>query len=86
MAHHKSAKKRIKQNVKRQELNKAKKSRVRSLIKSLRLAIAEQKKDEAKTLFTSAQSLMAKLARGSAVNKKTAARVTARLNQQVSRL
>ena len=60
-------------------------SAVRTAIKNTRAAITEGKKDEASKLFTTAQSLISKLAKSSALNKKTAARYTSRLQQAVNK-
>ena len=47
MAHHKSAKKRIRQTLRRREVNKQVQSRLRTLEKNLRKAIEEKKKEQA---------------------------------------
>lgn len=86
MANHKSAKKRIRQNETRRVNNKWKTSRLRTQVKKLRGLIAEGKKDEALKLYPAVQSLFSKLAKSSAMDKSTAARRTARLASQVSRL
>ena len=47
MAHHKSAKKRIRQTLRRREVNKQVQSRLRTLEKNLRKAIEEKNKEQA---------------------------------------
>jgi small subunit ribosomal protein S20 len=86
LANHKSAAKRARQNKVRNENNKWKKSRVRTTIKKLYEAIDGKKADEAKALMLNVQSLLAKLAKTSAIKKATAARLTGRLAKKVSSL
>lgn len=86
MANHKSAEKRNRQAIVRRANNKAAKSRVRTVVKNLRLAIEEKNKEEATKLFTSAQSLFGKLAKTSAMKTKTASRKTSRLASQIAQL
>lgn len=85
MANHKSAAKRARQNIVRRMRNKTKKSAVRTAIKGVRTAVTEGKKEEAGKLFVTAQSLLNKLAKTSAINKKTASRLTSRLAQSVNK-
>lgn len=86
MAHHKSAKKRIRQTEKRTEINKARKTMTRNALKKVRLAIAENKKEEAQGLLIRAQSLLAKLAKNGVIKANNASRKTARLASQVSKI
>ena len=86
MANHKSAKKRIRQNVKRRMNNKWKTSRLRTEIKSLRELISNGAKEAAQKKLPLIQSLIAKLGKSSALNKATAARKTSRLASQVAKL
>jgi len=86
VANHKSAKKRIRQNETRRVSNKWKTSRLRTEMKKLRTFITEANKDEALKQFPVVQKLLAKLAKGSALRKDTAARKTSRLASQVSKL
>ena len=86
MANHKSAKKRAKQNTKRNAAAKAKKSEMRSGLKRLYLAISENNKEKAAELFKLVQSKLSKLAKGSAMKSKTASRKTSRLASQISQL
>jgi len=86
VAHHKSAKKRIRQTETRRQSNKWKTSRVRTEIKKLRTLISDNNKDEALKLFPKVQSLLNKLAKSSVLKKATAARKTSRLASQISKL
>ena len=51
MANIKSAKKRISQNIKRSEVNKKRKSKIKSSIKSINLSIDNKKIDDARKEF-----------------------------------
>lgn len=86
MANHKSAEKRARQNVKKRAHYRSRKSTVRTAIKKLYAAVEGQNKDESTTLLKKTQSLLAKLAKSSAMNKKTAARLTSRLTNQVNKV
>ncbi|MEX0798115.1 MAG: 30S ribosomal protein S20 [Bacteriovoracaceae bacterium] len=86
MANHKSAKKRIRQNEKRRVTNKWKTSRVRTEIKKLKTFLEATDKDGAQKQMNVVQSLLAKLAKTSALEKATAARKTSRLASKVSKL
>lgn len=86
MANHKSSVKRAKQTIKKTLVNKTKKSAAKTAASTLRKAIAEGKKDEAKKLLVKVQSLLGKLGKSTAVNKKTAARKTGRLASQVAKM
>ena len=86
MAHHKSAKKRIRQTITRTALNKAQTSRVRSVIKAINTAITESNKELALTKLTEAQSLLRRLAKKGVIKVGNASRKTSRLQKQVNAL
>lgn len=86
MANHKSAAKRARQNTKRRANNRMKKSAMRTAVKKLDKAISEGNKEMALTLYTKAQSLLSKVSKCSAMNKKTAARLTSRLAARVNKV
>lgn len=86
MANHKSAAKRNRQAIKKTALNRAKRSRVRTSIKSLRTAIQEKNKEAAEKQLVEVQTLLGKLAKSSAIKKQTASRKTSRLASQVAKL
>jgi len=86
VANHKSAKKRAKQSVRKLETNRSRKSEVRTAIKRVREAVAKEDKTLAGTLLVHAQSLLSKLAKSSALHKKTGARITSRLTAHVNKL
>lgn len=86
MANHKSAKKRIKQNETRRLSNQWKTSRVRTELKKLMTFITEENKEGASKHLVVVQSLLAKLAKSSALRKDTASRKISRLASQVSKM
>ncbi len=86
MPHHKSAKKRVRQTEKRTELNKSLKSRTKSAVKAVRIAIEENKKEDALKSITLVQKYLARLAKKGIIKKNTAARQTSRLTSQVTKL
>ena len=86
MANHKSAKKRIKQNIVKKNNNKWKLSRVRTAVKKFKAAITEANKDEALKLLPQVQALYGKLSKTSAMKRATAARKTSRLAKQIAKL
>ena len=52
MANHKSAEKRVRQNAKRNEINRANRSKLRTQIKKLRAAIAQHDKAQSGELLS----------------------------------
>ena len=86
MAHHKSAKKRIRQTISRNALNKSQTSKVRSVIKAVNTAITETNKELATTKLNEAQSLLRKLAKKGVIKLGQASRKTSRLQKQVNAL
>jgi small subunit ribosomal protein S20 len=86
MANTPQAKKRIRRNNRRAEINGARVSRIRTFIKAVESAIAAGKKDEAAEALKAAQPEMARgVARG-VMHKNTASRKFSRLTKAVSSL
>lgn len=83
MANHKSAAKRARQSVKRNELNRARRSKVRSLAKAVENAVAAKDLPTAKTSLKVAESALARAAGRGTMHWKTAARKTSRLAKRV---
>jgi small subunit ribosomal protein S20 len=83
MAHHKSAKKRIRRNARRTEINTARRSRVRSFIRKVEAAIAGGKKDEAAAALKAAQPEIARGVTKGVLHKNTAGRKISRLNARI---
>ena len=83
MANHKSAVKRARQSVKRNELNRARRTKVRGLAKDVENLAAAGNVVEAKTALRKAESSLAKAANSKTLHWKTAARKTSRLAKRV---
>ncbi len=86
MANTPQAKKRIRRNDRRAEVNGARVSRIRTFVKQVEAALAAGDKDQAKAAF---QKVQPELARGVAkgvVHKNTAARKISRLSKRVAAL
>ena len=83
MANHKSAKKRIRRNANRGEINKSRISRIRTFLKSVETAIASGDKVAARTALREAQpELMRGVSKG-VLHKNTASRKMSRLSAKV---
>jgi len=79
MANHKSAKKRARQTVKLNALNRAKRAEIRTLAKTSETVSASGDGVKALTALRMAESALAKGCARNLVHKKTAARKTSRL-------
>ncbi len=86
MAHHKDAIKRIKQNEKRRQLNRANRSRMRNQIKKVRSAVEGGQVDTAQAELKTAQSLIHRLAGKGVIHRNQAARRISRLNKAVKKI
>ena len=86
MANSPQAKKRVRTNTARARINSARRSRVRTFIKKVDLAVASGDKAAANEALRAAQSeLMRGVARG-VFKKNTAARTVSRMNARVKAL
>ncbi len=86
MANTPQAKKRIRRNENRAEINGARISRIRSFVKKVETALEAGDKDAAKTALQAAQPEMARgVARG-VLHKNTVARKMSRLSKRVAAL
>ena len=86
MANTPQARKRIRRNDKRAEINGARMSRIRSFVKKVEAALEAGDKDTAKTALQAAQPEMARgVARG-VLHKNTVARKMSRLSKRVAAL
>ncbi len=83
MAHHKSAKKRIRQTERRTEVNGARVSRIRTFVKKVELAIASGDAAEAKAAFLAAEPELVKGVQAGVLHKNTASRKVSRLAARV---
>ncbi|MEE4111229.1 MAG: 30S ribosomal protein S20 [Desulfobacteraceae bacterium] len=83
MANHKSALKRAGQNARRRLRNKAVQTRVKNVVKDVRLAVAQGAENAVEQL-NAAKSAIDKAAKKGVLHKKTASRKVSRLNRQVN--
>ena len=86
MANHKSAEKRVRQNAKRNEINRSKRSKLRTQIKKLRATLTTADKGQAGELLNPTVSLIDKAVNKGLIHKNTAARYKSRLTKHVSGL
>jgi len=85
MATHKSAEKRARQTIKRNTINRVRRSRVATAVKAVDIAIAANDVEAAKKAQRVAESALAKSA-GRTLHWKTAARKASRLAKRVKTL
>ncbi len=86
MAHHKSALKRIKQNIKRNERNKHVRSTLRTFIKRVREAVAAKDMALAKESLQAAIPVIDSAASKGVIHRSNASRNVSRLNRLVNTL
>lgn len=86
MANHKSAEKRSRQNLKRNEINRSNRSKLRTQIKSLRSALSASDKSKSTDLLNPTVSLIDKAVNKGLIHKNTAARFKSRLTRHVADL
>src|SRR5439155_3163303 len=86
MAHHDSAKKRIRQTQRRTERNRARMSRVRTYFKKGELAISTGDKDAARQALIEAQPEIHRGVTRGVIHRNTAARKLSRLSARVKAL
>ena len=86
MAHSLSAKKRVKQNSKKRQINRARKSQVKTQIKHFEEALSSGNLDKAREQFTAVVRKLDKTASTSTMHKRTAARKKSRLAKKLNTL
>ncbi|MBO0332711.1 MULTISPECIES: 30S ribosomal protein S20 [Sneathiella] len=86
MAHHKSALKRIRQTDVRTERNRARRSRIRTYVKKVELAVTEGDQAKANEALRAAQSELTRGVVKGVYKKNTASRKISRLNAKVKAL
>jgi small subunit ribosomal protein S20 len=86
MAHHKSAKTRIRRNARRAEINRDRIGRVRTFVKKVEMAIAAGKKDEAMAALKAAQPVIQRGVTKGVVKAGTASRKLSRLSARIKTL
>ncbi len=86
MAHSLSAKKRVKQNVKRRTISRARKSQVKTQIKHFETALGKGDVDAASEQYRLVVKKLDKTASTSTMHKRTAARKKSRLAKRLNNL
>lgn len=86
MANIKSAKKRARQNEKRQARNRASRSRMRTAVKTLRGAIEEANGDQARELLPTTLGIIDSSTQRHILHRNAAARTKSRLTRAVAQL
>lgn len=86
MARHASAMKRARQNEKRRLRNKARKTRVKNLVREVRRAVAQKDLEAATAALQKAVPVIAKVAGKGTLHWRAAARKISRLTRQVNTL
>ena len=86
MAQHKSAKKRIRRNSRRKDINSARIGRVRTNVKDVETAIAAGDKAQAQAAFKKAMPEVMRGAAKGVLAKQTASRKLSRLAQRIKKL
>lgn len=81
MPHTQSAKKRLKQSLRRKASNRSVKAELRTEIKQVRAAVAAGKLDDAKKEMVTAQEKLDRAATRGVIHKNKAARVKSRLSK-----
>lgn len=84
MANHKSALKRARQNEERRTRNKSTKTRIKNIVKDVRLAVGEKSKESALTKLDTAKSIIDNAAKKGVIHKKSASRKISRLSKIVN--
>ncbi|MCG8595751.1 MAG: 30S ribosomal protein S20 [Kiloniellales bacterium] len=86
MAHHKSAKKRIRRNDRRAAINRARISRIRTYVKNVELAVASGDREAARAALKAAQPELHRGVTKGVLHKNTVARKLSRLSARVKAL
>ena len=86
MANHKSAEKRVRQNAKRNAINRSNRTGLRTQIKKLRTALAGHDKTQSVELLSPTVSSIDKAVNKGIIHKNTAARYKSRLTKHVGNL
>ncbi|HEX2512964.1 MAG TPA: 30S ribosomal protein S20 [Xanthobacteraceae bacterium] len=84
MAHHPSAKKRIRQTVRRTQINRVRTSRIRTFIKKVELAVASGDREAAQDALRAAEPEIRRGVNKGALKLNTASRRISRLSRKVN--
>lgn len=74
-----SAKKALRQNIKRRKINSVKKRKIKNLIKEARVLVSQNKNDKAKELLSKIYKTLDKAAKSGLIKKNTASRKKSRI-------
>ncbi len=86
MAHHASAKKRIRQTAKRTAINRSRTSRIRTFVRKVEDALAKGDHDAARSAFAAAEPEIRRGVTKGVLHLNTAARKISRLSRRVKAL
>jgi small subunit ribosomal protein S20 len=86
VAHSLSAKKRVRQNIRRKLINRARKSRIKTQIKRLEQELAGANAEKAKEQFLDVSRKLDKIAATGTMHKRTVARKKSRLAKRLNKL
>ncbi len=86
MANHKSAKKRARQTLKRTRRNRDLRSRVKSVVRSVRSAVTSGDAEKSDAALSVAESVLRRMASKGAIPKKRASRQISRLTKSRNQL
>lgn len=84
MANHKSALKRARQNEVRRIRNKSTKTRIKNIVKDVRIAVSEKSEKSALAKLDTAKSIIDNAAKKGVIHKKSASRKISRLSKIVN--
>ena len=85
MAHSLSAKKRVRQNIKRREHNRQMRSRLRTSLKAIRASLDAKDLDGARTALNATVSLVDKMASKGIIHRNKAGRYKSRLSARLAK-
>ncbi|HSO42925.1 MAG TPA: 30S ribosomal protein S20 [Rhodospirillales bacterium] len=83
MAHHASAKNRIRQIERRTEVNRMRMSRIRTFLRKVEDAIASGDKEQARSAFQAAQPELMRGAKRGVIHRNTVARRLSRMSARI---
>ena len=86
MANTRSAKKMVRKIAKRTEVNKTRRSRMRTYVKNVELALIAGNKEDAETAFKLAQPELARAAQKGILHRNASSRKTSRLAARIKAL
>ena len=86
MAHHRSAKKRIRQTAKRTAMNRSRVSRIRTFVRKVEDALAKGDHAQARTAFAAAEPEIRRGVTKGVLHMNTASRKISRLSRRVKAL